>query len=175
MPRAILRRIIFSSFHRLTFRAMRRSEPFMFSIALVVAKVRRSEAGRFSRRTVSVSSSPSRRLAAALSSPFESSHGSVHCDAQSDQHRVSRELDAIDEHCDQVDVVELAPTLATGSNARVWQRHMAAAEGDRCRARTPVVVRAPFDVLASPPMEVVSLPGSVTVGAKNGPRRRAAR
>ena len=45
----------------------------MFSIAFVVAKVRRSVAGRFSRITVSVSSSPSRRLAAALSSPFDSS------------------------------------------------------------------------------------------------------
>jgi len=63
----------FLVFHRLTLRAMRRSEPFMFSIAFVVAKVRRSVAGRFSHITVSVSSSPSRRLAAALSSPFESS------------------------------------------------------------------------------------------------------
>jgi hypothetical protein len=45
----------------------------MFSIAFVVAKVRRSVAGRFSRITMSVSSSPSRQLAAALTSPFESS------------------------------------------------------------------------------------------------------
>src|SRR5258708_28631046 len=34
--------------------------------------------------------------------------GAVDRDSESDQHRVSRELDAIDEHRDQVDVIELA-------------------------------------------------------------------
>jgi hypothetical protein len=46
MPSATHRRIIFSSFHRLTLRAMRRREPFMFSTALVVAKVRRRAEAR---------------------------------------------------------------------------------------------------------------------------------
>jgi hypothetical protein len=36
------RRIMASSFPRLALRATRRSEPFMFSIGLVVAKIRRS-------------------------------------------------------------------------------------------------------------------------------------
>jgi hypothetical protein len=46
----------------------------LFSIALVVAKLRWSDFESAKRITVSVSSSPSRRLAAALSSPFEASH-----------------------------------------------------------------------------------------------------
>ena len=44
-----------------------------------------------------------------------------------------------------------APALAAGSNARMRQRHVTAAEAHRRRARAPVMVRAPFDVLALRP------------------------
>jgi len=63
MPRATHRRIIFSSFHRVTLRAMRRSEPFMFSIAFVVAKVRLSVAGRVT-RTVRETTSKKQKVVA---------------------------------------------------------------------------------------------------------------
>ncbi len=62
-----------SSFQRLTLRVTRRSEPFMFSIGLVVANVRRSVPVRPRRITVSVSSMLARKLAAASSCPLESS------------------------------------------------------------------------------------------------------
>src|SRR5580704_7914341 len=50
--------------HRFTLRQTRRTVPIMFSIELVQASERRSFAGSLRRLTVSISSSPSRMLAA---------------------------------------------------------------------------------------------------------------
>jgi hypothetical protein len=50
--------------HRFTLRLTRRTVPIMFSIALVQASERRSGVGSLRRTTVSISSSPSRMLAA---------------------------------------------------------------------------------------------------------------
>ena len=56
--------------HRFTLRQTRRTVPIMFSIELVQASERRSFAGSFRRLTVSISSSPSRMLAATPGGPF---------------------------------------------------------------------------------------------------------
>jgi hypothetical protein len=59
---------------RFTWGLMWRRVPIRFSMQLVVAKNRRRVGGSPSFTTVSVSSSPSRRPAAAAASPFVSSH-----------------------------------------------------------------------------------------------------
>jgi hypothetical protein len=59
---------------RLMFRVTWRSVPMRFSMQFVVAKRRRGAGGNTSFSTVTVSSRPSRRLAAASAWPFRSSH-----------------------------------------------------------------------------------------------------
>ena len=61
---AVQRSAIDASRQRLTLRQTRRMVPIMFSMMLVQASERRSCSGRPSRITVSISSSPSRMLAA---------------------------------------------------------------------------------------------------------------
>src|SRR5437764_13224750 len=64
MPAAVQRNAIAAFRHRLTLRQTRRTVPIMFSIELVQASERLSAPGRPRRLTVSISSSPSRMLAA---------------------------------------------------------------------------------------------------------------
>src|SRR5450830_1076784 len=64
MPAAVQRSAMPAFRHRFTLRQTRRTVPIMFSIELVQASERLSLAGRPRRLTVSISSSPSRILAA---------------------------------------------------------------------------------------------------------------
>jgi len=73
-PSPIHRRRMSPSRQRLMFRVTCRSVPIRFSMQFVVAKKRRSVGGSPSFSTVSVSSKPSRTLAAASAWPFRSSH-----------------------------------------------------------------------------------------------------
>src|SRR4029079_121436 len=66
MPAAVQRNAMAAVRHRLTLRPTRRTVPIMFSIELVQASERLSFAGKPRRLTVSISSSPSRMLAATL-------------------------------------------------------------------------------------------------------------
>src|SRR6266446_283149 len=72
-PRPVHRRTMSAPRQRFTLRVTRRIEPTRFSMLLVVASERRSVSGSSSFTTVSVSSRPSRRLAAASSWPLLSS------------------------------------------------------------------------------------------------------
>src|SRR5207342_2559874 len=64
MPAAVQRSAMLAFRHRFTLRQTRRTVPITFSIELVQASERRSFAGSFRRLTVSISSRPSRMLAA---------------------------------------------------------------------------------------------------------------
>src|SRR5437016_10383485 len=64
MPAAVQRNAIAAFRHRFTLRQTRRTVPIMFSIELVQASERLSIIGKPRRLTVSISSSPSRMLAA---------------------------------------------------------------------------------------------------------------
>src|SRR6478752_880312 len=71
MPAAVQRNAIAAFRHRFTLRQTRRTVAIMFSIELVQAIERRSFAGTPRRLTVSISSNPSRMLAATGRRPVD--------------------------------------------------------------------------------------------------------
>src|ERR1700745_2668916 len=77
MPAAVQRNAIAAFRHRFTLRQTRRTVPIMFSIELVQASERLSFTGKPRRLTVSISSSPSRMLAATPGAPWEKRRGEI--------------------------------------------------------------------------------------------------